>query len=66
FALAKAAGVKDVKKVDKEEDLPVALRGKGVVIVKVDAGNAPVPIISLSPQEIIERFMRCVQSALSS
>jgi sulfopyruvate decarboxylase subunit beta len=63
FALAKAAGV---KKVDKDEDLPPALLGQGVVIAKVEAGNASVPIISLSPQEIIERFMRCARPALPS
>jgi sulfopyruvate decarboxylase subunit beta len=66
FALAKAAGVENVKTVDKEKDFSAALRGRGVVIVRVDAGNAPVPIISLSPQEIIERFMRCARSVLPS
>jgi sulfopyruvate decarboxylase subunit beta len=65
FALAKAAGVKDVKKVDKDGDLPGALLGRGVVIAKVDAGNANVPIISLSPEEIIERLkMRSTGSAI--
>jgi sulfopyruvate decarboxylase subunit beta len=66
FALAKAAGVKDVKKVDKDEDLLGALLGRGVVIAKVDAGNANVPIIGLSPQQIIERFSRCARPAPSS
>jgi sulfopyruvate decarboxylase subunit beta len=63
FALAKAAGVKDVKQVDSADDLPRALQGWGVVIVKVEAGNAAVPIIGLSPEEIIERFMRCARPA---
>lgn len=66
FALAKAAGVRDVKKVDQADDLPEAFFGWGVVIVKVDAGNAAVPIISLSVQEIIERFSRCARQALPS
>lgn len=66
FALAKAAGVRDVKKVDQADDLLDALFGWGVVIVKVDAGNAAVPIISLSVQEIIERFSRCARQALPS
>ena len=65
-ALAKAAGVKDVKSVEQVEELPPAFLGQGVVIVKVDAGNANVPIISLSPEEIIERFSRCARPALPS
>jgi sulfopyruvate decarboxylase subunit beta len=63
FALAKAAGVKDVRGVERTDDLPQALLGLGVVIAKVDAGNANVPIISLSPQEIVERFSRCARQA---
>ena len=66
FALAKAAGVKDVRAVEREEDLAEALLVTGVVIAKVEAGNAPVSIIGLSPEEIIERFMRCAQPALPS
>jgi sulfopyruvate decarboxylase subunit beta len=62
FALAKAAGVKKVRAVEREVNLSEALQGQGVVIVKVEAGNAIVPIISLSPKEIIERFMRCARS----
>ena len=59
FALAKAAGVKKVGLVERAEDLAPALLGHEiVVIVKVEAGNAPVPIIGLSPEEIIERFIR--------
>jgi sulfopyruvate decarboxylase subunit beta len=66
FALAKAAGVENVRGIERAEDLPEAFLGRGVVIVKVEAGNAAVPIISLSPQEIIERFMICVRPALPS
>jgi sulfopyruvate decarboxylase subunit beta len=66
FALARAAGVKNVKKVDDAGHLPQALQGDGVLIVTVEAGNAKVPIISLPPEEIIERFMRCARQAAPS
>jgi sulfopyruvate decarboxylase subunit beta len=66
LALAKAAGVENVREVERAEDLPEALLSQGVVIVRVEAGNAMVPIISLSPEEIIERFMRCARPALPS
>ena len=62
-ALALAAGVKSVQEVDNLDDLPLALAGRGVVVAKVEAGNASVPVIDLSPEEIIERFMRSAQSA---
>jgi len=65
-AIAKAAGVENVRQVDRTGDLVDALQGNGVVIAKVEAGNAPVPIIGLSPQEIIERFSRCARPAQSS
>ncbi len=66
FVLAKAAGVKNVRTAELEGDLTEALLGQGAVIAKVEAGNALVPIICLSPEEIIERFMRCVQPVLPS
>jgi sulfopyruvate decarboxylase subunit beta len=62
-ALALAAGVKFVRKVDNLDDLPLALTGLGVVAVKVEAGNANVSIIDRSPENIIERFMRSARSA---
>jgi sulfopyruvate decarboxylase subunit beta len=62
-ALALAAGVKSVQEVDNLDDLPLALTGQGVVVAKVEAGNDSVPVIDLSPEEIIERFMRSAQSA---
>jgi sulfopyruvate decarboxylase subunit beta len=62
-ALALAAGVKFVRKVDNLDDLPPALTGQGVVVAKVEAGNASAPVIDLSPEEIIERFMRSARSA---
>jgi sulfopyruvate decarboxylase subunit beta len=33
-----------------------------VIVAKVEPGNASVPIIDLSPQEILDRFMRSVQA----
>jgi len=63
-ALAKAAGIKSVRKVERPGDLAEALQGKGVIVVKVEAGNASVPIISLSPEEIAGRFSRCARQAM--
>jgi len=65
-AMARAAGVKNVLRVEREEDLSQAILASEVVIVKVDAGNAAVPIISLSPEEIVERFIRCARPAASN
>ncbi len=62
-ALAQAAGVESVKEVDNLDDLALALTGRGVVVAKVEPGNADVPIIDLSPEEIIERFMRSARPA---
>ena len=62
-ALAVAAGVNIVKEVDNSEDLAKALAGQGVVVAKVEAGNADVPIIDLAPKEIVERFMRSARQA---
>jgi sulfopyruvate decarboxylase subunit beta len=56
FGLAEAAGVRSAKNVDNAQDLSRALLGWGVVVARVEAGNANVPIISLTPEEIIERF----------
>jgi sulfopyruvate decarboxylase subunit beta len=63
FALAKAAGIENVGKAERPEELLEALQENGVVVVKVEAGNAAVPIISLSPEEIVERFSRCARLA---
>jgi len=60
-AIAKAAGVENVILVDESEELQDALHGNGVVIAKVEAGNATVPIISLLPEEIVERFIKCAR-----
>ena len=39
------------------EELRAGLAGRGVLVVKVEAGNAEVPVIPLSPEEILRRFM---------
>jgi sulfopyruvate decarboxylase subunit beta len=62
-ALASAAGVIQVKTVYTADDLCQALYGQGVVLAKVEQGNADVPIIAIPPEKIIERFMRSVQPA---
>jgi sulfopyruvate decarboxylase subunit beta len=65
-AIALAAGVKNVENVDNAQDLTRALIGRGVVVVKVEPGNANVPVIDLSSEEIIERFMRSARPTPSS
>ena len=65
-ALARAAGVRRVRRAEGSEELAEALLEQGVVVAGVEAGNANVPIINLSPQEILERFMRCALSAPQS
>jgi len=58
FILAKAAGVREVGLVELVGTLAAALLSHDTVIIaKVEEGNAPVPIIALSPEEIIERFI---------
>jgi sulfopyruvate decarboxylase subunit beta len=59
FALAKAAGVKNVSLVERAGTLALALLSHdNVIVAKVEDGNAPVPIIGLSPKEIIDRLIR--------
>lgn len=65
-ALAKAAGIEDAVTVQHEADLALALSGRGVVVAKVEAGNAKVPIISLSPEDIVCRFMLSARPARRS
>lgn len=63
-AVAKGAGIQEVHTTNNEKELEQILKkvDRGVVIARVDAGNASVPIIGLSPEEIIERFMtECAQ-----
>jgi len=83
-ALAGAAGIENVQRVESAADLATALswpEGKpadrndrgphdrracsraAVIVATVEPGNASVPIIDLSPQEIIDRFNRCARPA---
>ncbi len=57
-AMAEAAGVGTVKTTNSSEEMRLALSGEGVLVVKVEPGNADVPIIDLPPGRIIERFMQ--------
>jgi sulfopyruvate decarboxylase subunit beta len=67
YALAKAAGIERVEQVDEPGNLAQALTGDcRAIVVKVEEGNAAVPIISLLPEEILERFSRCARQSLSS
>ncbi|MBN1323393.1 MAG: sulfopyruvate decarboxylase subunit beta [Methanotrichaceae archaeon] len=54
--IARGAGVSDVREANNAEGLRHALAGSGALLVRVDKGNAPVPIIDLSPAQILERF----------
>jgi sulfopyruvate decarboxylase subunit beta len=55
--VARAAGVQRVQTVTTPEGLIDALSGHGVVVARVEPGNADVPIIDITPERIIERFM---------
>ncbi len=55
--IAAGAGGSEVETVSEPEDLRLAVRGRGALVVKVERGNEKVPVIALSPEEIIERFM---------
>jgi sulfopyruvate decarboxylase subunit beta len=69
-SLASAAGVERVGRVNSLRELEVAiesgLEGGGVVVVRVEPGNAEVPVIHLSPSEILQRFMGSFLPALPS
>jgi sulfopyruvate decarboxylase subunit beta len=56
--VARAAGVQQVRTVTTPEGLIDALSGHGVVVARVDPGNADVPIIDITPEQVIGRFMR--------
>ncbi|MCJ7445542.1 MAG: sulfopyruvate decarboxylase subunit beta [Methanotrichaceae archaeon] len=57
--MARAAGTENVLKVNDPQGLKQALSEKATVILaRVDPGNADVPIINLTPDQIIERFRR--------
>jgi len=64
--MAGMAGIEDTSTVSSALDLAKRMGGRGVVVAKVEVGNADVPVIGLSPQAIIERFMRSAAQAQRS
>lgn len=56
--VARAAGVLRACTARTPQELIGALAGHTVVVAKVDPGNADVPIIEISPEQILERFRR--------
>lgn len=57
--IAEGAG-NEVRIAGTEEELRKGLAERGVLVVKVEMGNAAVPVIDLSPEEIIGRFTKKV------
>ncbi|MDD2638670.1 MAG: sulfopyruvate decarboxylase subunit beta, partial [Methanothrix sp.] len=55
--IAEGAGISEVRIAATPVEVRAGIAGKGVLVVKVEIGNADVPVIDLSPEEIIERFM---------
>jgi len=63
-AVARGAGVSMVREADSLSELGPLLDGHGVLVVRVEPGNAPVPIIDLTPKQILDRFReRCGRRA---
>ncbi len=56
--MAKGAGVSEVRLAASPAEVRDGTSKKGVLVVKVEIGNSDVPVIALSPDEIIERFMK--------
>jgi sulfopyruvate decarboxylase subunit beta len=58
-AMAKGAGIKEVYAADDPESFRRLLEEmkSGVIVVKVQPGNAEVPVIDMSPKAIMKRFM---------
>ncbi len=55
--IAEGAGVSEVRLAATPEEVRDSMACGGVLVVKVEIGNADVPVIDLSPEEIIDRFM---------
>jgi sulfopyruvate decarboxylase subunit beta len=66
--VARAAGIKEVQTAFTLEDLKASIGGRGrrVLVVKVEAGNAEVPIIDISPKQIMERFRGVLRAESSA
>ncbi len=54
--MAESAG-NEVRLAATPAELRAGLAKRGVLVVKVEIGNADVPVIDLTPEEIIRRFM---------
>ena len=62
--IAKGAGISEVKIATTPQEIREGMKGEGILIVKVELGNAKVPIIDLTAENIIDRFMRrCAQKS---
>ena len=55
--VARAAGVQQVRTVTTPEGLFDALSCRGVIVARVEPGNADVPLIDITPERIMKRFM---------
>ena len=55
--VARAAGVQQVRTVTTPEGLFDVLSCRGVIVARVEPGNADVPLIDITPERIMERFM---------
>ena len=66
--VARATGIKEVQTAFTLEDLKASIGGRGrrVLVVKVEAGNAEVPIIDISPKQIMERFRGVLRAESSA
>lgn len=58
-AMAKGAGIREVYTSYTQEGLIRLLENvkSGVIVVKVQPGNAEIPVINMSPEAIMQRFM---------
>jgi sulfopyruvate decarboxylase subunit beta len=54
--VAEASGIKNVRSASTQEELALAIKTGGVVVAKVEPGNADAPIIDILPHQILERF----------
>jgi len=57
--VAKGAGIQNVHMIDILTDVRRMMEqvSSGVIVIKVEPGNADVPVIHLCPADIMERFM---------
>ncbi len=55
--MAGSAGLRQVRTVSMPDALIDALSGSGVVVARIEPGNADVPIVDITPDHIIDRFM---------